>query len=80
MAAALGRVDQTLTAGTTDLRGAVRAAGVDTGQTFQTIVGPIAFDERGDVRRPLTAIYMYESAADDWVYVEQIAPEIGSGN
>jgi len=54
------------------LRDAVRAAGVDTSTTFDTILGPIAFDARGDVTPKRLTIYAFDTTARDWAYADQI--------
>jgi branched-chain amino acid transport system substrate-binding protein len=54
------------------IRDAVRAAGVDTSTTFETILGPIAFDTRGDVTPKRLTLYAFDSATSDWVYSDQI--------
>ena len=65
--AALRRIDGRPDAATVGLRDAVRAAGVDTQTTFQTVLGPIAFDASGDVIPGLVTIYTFDAAAGDWV-------------
>lgn len=77
--AALQRVDANLPPGTTILRDAVRAAGVDTNTTFETILGPIAFDARGDITQQRVAIYTFDAAASNWVYADQIDAAPGFG-
>ena len=64
--AALRHVDAGADAAAATLRNAVRAAGVDTTTTFQTVLGPIAFDTRGDVTPGLATIYAYDPVAGDW--------------
>jgi ABC-type branched-subunit amino acid transport system substrate-binding protein len=64
--AALQRVDASSSAATARLREVVRAAGVDPETTFQTVLGPIAFDASGDVMPRLVTIYAYDGAARDW--------------
>ena len=54
----------------------MRAAGVNTNATFETIFGPIAFDARGDVTLKRVTIYTGDAPANDWVYADQI--ECGS--
>ncbi len=70
--AALERVDADPPASTTGLRDAVRAAGVDPSATFETIFGPIAFDMLGDITKQHVAIFTVDTAANDWVYADQI--------
>lgn len=77
--AALQHVDASPPAGTTSLRDAVRAAGVDTDATFDTVLGQIAFDARGDVMPKRVTIYTTDAAAGDWVYADQIDATAGSG-
>jgi len=50
----------------------VRAAGVDTNTTFDTIVGPIGFDARGDVTAKRVAIYAVDPVAASWAAADQI--------
>lgn len=77
--AALQRVDATPPASTTSLRDAVRAAGVNTDATFETILGPIAFDAKGDVTPKRVTIYTYDAEANDWVRSDQIDAAAGFG-
>jgi branched-chain amino acid transport system substrate-binding protein len=65
--AALRRIDRSPDAATVGLRDAVRAAGVDTHTTFQTVLGPIAFDTSGDVTPGQVTIYTFDAAVGDWV-------------
>jgi branched-chain amino acid transport system substrate-binding protein len=65
--AALRRIDASPDAATVGLRDAVRGAGVDTQTTFQTVLGPIAFDARGDVTPGLVTIYTFDARVGDWV-------------
>ncbi|MEO8436852.1 MAG: branched-chain amino acid ABC transporter substrate-binding protein [Chloroflexota bacterium] len=76
--AALQRADTDPATSTTSLRDAVRAWGVKTNTTFQTIVGPISFDARGDVTPKRVSIYTRD-AANDWVYADQIEAAAGFG-
>ena len=77
--AALQKVDASPPAGTTSLRDAVRAAGVNTSATFDTVLGQIAFDARGDVMPKRVTIFTYDAAAGGWVYTDQIDATAGSG-
>ena len=65
--AALHRIDVRQDAATVGLRDAVRAAGADTQTTFQTVLGPIAFDASGDVTPGLVTIYTFDATVGDWV-------------
>jgi branched-chain amino acid transport system substrate-binding protein len=77
--AALQHVDANPPANASGLRDAVRAAGVDTGATFDTTLGPLAFDARGDVTRRAVAIYRYDAATGRWVYADEIEAAAGFG-
>lgn len=77
--ASLRQVDASPPAGTTSLRDAVRAAGVDTGATFETVLGPITFDARGDVTPKRVTIHSHDAAANDWVKSDQIDAAAGFG-
>ena len=70
--AALQRVDTDPPLRATGLRDAVRAAGVDTNATFQTVLGSIAFDAAGDVTRRRISVYVYDASINDWAYADQI--------
>lgn len=75
--AALQQVDANPPAGTTSLRDAVRTAGVNTDATFDTVLGQIAFDTRGDVMPKRVTIYTTDAGAGDWVYADQIDATAG---
>ena len=70
--AALGRVDADAAASGTRLRDAVRSAGVNPGTTFETVLGPITFDGRGDVTPGRVTIYARGAQGSDWAYLDQI--------
>ena len=57
-------------------REAVRAAGVDTTTTFQTVLGPVQFDAVGDTNQKIISLYKVDMTAasgkGDWVFVKQI--------
>ena len=57
-------------------REAVRAAGVDTGTTFNTVLGPVQFDSVGDTNQKIISLYKVDMTASsgkgDWVFVKQI--------
>jgi branched-chain amino acid transport system substrate-binding protein len=54
----------------------VRAAGVDTTTTFQTVLGPVQFDAVGDTSQKIISLYKVDMTAasgkGDWVFVKQI--------
>ena len=77
--AALLQVEASPPADATGLRDSVRAAGVNTDATFETILGPIAFDARGDVTPRRVTIYTSDAAARDWVRSDQIDAAAGFG-
>ncbi len=77
--AAIEQVGADPPTGPTGLRDAVRAAGVDPNTTFETIIGPIAFDARGDVTQKRVAIYAFDVGAHAWVYADQIDAAPGAG-
>ena len=58
----------------TGLRDAVRAAGVNPATTFETIIGPIAFDARGDITQKQVAVYAFDASARAWVYADRSTP------
>ena len=57
-------------------REAVRAAAVDPATTFETVLGPVKFDEVGDTSQKIISLYKADlTAADgkgDWVFDEQV--------
>lgn len=53
-------------------REAVRAAGVDPNATFQTVLGPIQFDEVGDTNQRIISLYKVDMAKQDWVFEHQV--------
>lgn len=57
-------------------REAVRAAGVDTATTFNTVLGPVQFDAVGDTNQKIISLYKVDMTASggkgDWVFVKQI--------
>jgi branched-chain amino acid transport system substrate-binding protein len=54
----------------------VRAAGVDTTTTFQTVLGPVQFDAVGDTSQKIISLYKVDMTAasgkGDWIFVKQI--------
>jgi len=58
------------------LRAAVAAAASDTTKTYDTVLGPVTFDENGDTSQKVVSIYKVDTAADsgkgDWVLAEEI--------
>jgi len=57
-------------------REAVRAAGVDTATTFQTVLGPVQWDKNGDTSQKIISLYKVDMAGDngkgDWVFEKQV--------
>lgn len=57
-------------------RDAVRAAGVNTATTFNTVLGPVQFDAVGDTSQKIISLYKVDATAasgkGDWVFVKQI--------
>ena len=57
-------------------REAVRAAAVDPATTFETVLGPVKFDEVGDTNQKIISLYKADiTAADgkgDWVFDSQV--------
>ena len=57
-------------------REAVRAAGVNTATTFDTVLGPVQFDAVGDTSQKIISLYKVDATAaggkGDWVFVKQI--------
>ena len=57
-------------------REAVRAAGVDTATTFETVVGPVQFDAVGDTNQKIISLFKVDLAAadgvGDWVFDNQV--------
>ncbi|OGO55770.1 MAG: hypothetical protein A2V85_02380 [Chloroflexi bacterium RBG_16_72_14] len=57
-------------------REAVRAAATDTTRTFDTVLGPLQFDEVGDTSLKVVSIYGVDPAAangtGDWIYDSQV--------
>jgi branched-chain amino acid transport system substrate-binding protein len=52
----------------------VRAAGVDTNTTFQTVLGPVKFDAVGDTNQKIISLYKVDMTLADpnWVFDSQI--------
>jgi len=70
---ALNRAGATAPAGDmAALREAVRAAGVDSSVTYDTILGEVQFDENGDTNQLIISIYSFDPEAKDWVFEEQV--------
>jgi branched-chain amino acid transport system substrate-binding protein len=72
-------IQKAVAAGTTDLaaiREAVRANSVS-GATFDTVIGPIAFDKNGDITTPFMSFYKtdlsLEGGKGGWTFVKQQA-------
>ena len=72
-------IAKAVAAGTTDeaaIREAVRSNSVS-GNTFDTVIGSIAFDKNGDITTPYMSFYKTDLTAaggkGDWVYVKQQA-------
>ena len=57
-------------------REAVRAAAVDPSRTYETVLGPVQFDEVGDTNQKIISLYKVDlTAADgkgDWTFEEQV--------
>jgi branched-chain amino acid transport system substrate-binding protein len=53
-------------------REAVRAAGVNTATTFQTVLGPVTFDAVGDTSQKIISLYKVDTAKGDWVFDSQV--------
>ena len=57
-------------------RETVRAAAVDPATTFETVLGPVKFDEVGDTNQKIISLYKADlTAADgkgDWVFDSQV--------
>jgi branched-chain amino acid transport system substrate-binding protein len=53
-------------------REAVRAAGVNTATTFQTVLGPVTFDAVGDTSQKIISLYKVDMAKADWVFDSQV--------
>ena len=51
-------------------RETVRAAAVTAGATYQTVLGPVGFDENGDTTQKVISLYKVENG--DWVFDSQI--------
>lgn len=58
------------------LREAVRAYVTDTNNTFDTVLGPVTFDENGDTSQKIISMYKADTSAGDWVFDKQI--DLGS--
>lgn len=54
------------------LREAVRAYVTDSANTFDTVLGPIKFDENGDTSQKIISMYKADTSAGDWVFDKQI--------
>jgi branched-chain amino acid transport system substrate-binding protein len=57
------------------IREAVRAYASDPANSFETVLGPISFDENGDTTSPFISFYEVDTAAEggaDWVFKEQL--------
>jgi branched-chain amino acid transport system substrate-binding protein len=58
-----------------ELREAVRAYASDPANTFETVLGPVTFDENGDTSQKIISFYEVDPAlrdgAGDWVFLEQ---------
>ncbi|HEY5434727.1 MAG TPA: branched-chain amino acid ABC transporter substrate-binding protein [Candidatus Limnocylindrales bacterium] len=52
----------------------VRAAGVDTNTTFQTVLGPVKFDAVGDTNQKIISLYKVDMTLADpnWVFDSQV--------
>ena len=44
----------------------------DTPNTFDTVLGPIKFDENGDTSQKIISMYKADTSAGDWVFDKQI--------
>jgi len=57
-------------------REAVRVAAVDPATTFETVLGPVKFDEVGDTNQKIISLYKVDLAAadgkGDWAFEEQV--------
>jgi len=57
-------------------RESVRAAGVDTNTTFETVLGPVKFDAVGDTNQKIISLYKTDltaaSGKGDWVFDSQV--------
>ena len=78
--AALREVDKGPTADVAGIREPVRAAGVDTASSFDTILGAIAFDAGGDVAPRRVSILSYDATANNWVQSDQMDAATAIGN
>jgi branched-chain amino acid transport system substrate-binding protein len=56
-------------------RETVRAAGVDTATTFDTVIGPVTFDAVGDIRQRTISVYGADPETGDWVYAAKVVLE-----
>jgi branched-chain amino acid transport system substrate-binding protein len=58
-----------------ELREAVRAYASNPANTFETVLGPVTFDENGDTSQKIISFYEVDPAlrdgAGDWVFLEQ---------
>jgi branched-chain amino acid transport system substrate-binding protein len=58
------------------LRAAVALAASDPSKTYDTVLGPVSFDENGDTSQKVVSIYKVDTAADggkgDWVLAEEV--------
>ena len=55
-----------------DLRSKVRAYVADGGNSFETVLGPVTFDENGDTSQKIISMYKADTSAGDWVFDQQI--------
>ncbi len=55
-----------------DLREKVRAAGVDTSITYDSVLGQFKFDANGDTSQKIISIYEYDAETKDWAFKEQL--------
>jgi len=56
------------------IREGVRAHASDPANKFETVLGPISFDQNGDTTSPFISFYDVDTAATggaDWVFKEQ---------
>jgi branched-chain amino acid transport system substrate-binding protein len=57
------------------LREAVRAYATNAANTFDTVLGPVKFDQNGDTSQKIISFYSVDPAAadglGDWVFIEQ---------
>lgn len=56
-----------------DLRAKVRAYVIDASSPFDTVLGPVSFDENGDTSQHIISFYKTDLSTDpaDWVFVKQ---------